>query len=241
MMVEGEDRARAGEREAKAGNSSAARARIFSPGADTWLRFVLLGLGLILLGAALVGFGAVRSDWATDKGSAPEQPVPFSHKHHVGGLGIDCRYCHSTVETAASAGYPPTATCMSCHSQIWAGAEALAPVRRSFAEGTAIRWRRVYDLPDFVYFNHAVHVNSGVGCDDCHADVAEQHRIRQAVPLTMGWCLECHRAPEDNLRPPSEVFNADWSPPADRRRQGRRLLARYHVGDELDHCYLCHR
>ena len=217
-------------------------AQIFSRAADTYLRLVLIGLALGAGGVVLVAGGWVRSDYMTRRNLAPVQPVPFSHRHHVGELGIDCRYCHDSVETAASAGYPPTHTCMTCHSQLWTNADVLAPVRESLATGTPLRWTRVYDLPDYVYFNHGIHVQKGVPCQHCHGRVPEMVRIARAATLEMSWCLECHRHPERYLRPPDQVFDFDWHPPADREALGRQLVAAAGIQPaKLDNCYVCHR
>jgi hypothetical protein len=217
-------------------------AQVFSPAADTYLRFFLLALAILLVGGVLVGGGLVRSDYLSRRGIAPEQPVPFSHRHHAGQLGIDCRYCHDQVERTASAGYPATDTCMSCHSQLWTHADALAPVRESLATGTPMRWSRVHDLPDFVYFNHSIHVQRGVACETCHGPVVDMARIYQAETLEMGWCLDCHRHPWEHLRPKDRVFEFGWQPPADQEAVGRRLTAEQGIepGD-LDSCYVCHR
>lgn len=217
-------------------------AQLFRPGADTFLRFALLiGAGTAIVAAA-VGTGMWSSDFLTDVGMAPAQPVPFSHKHHTGELGIDCRYCHTTVETAATAGIPPTYTCMSCHSQIWTGAGMLAPVRQSLAENRPLRWSRVNDLPDYVFFNHSIHVSKGVGCSSCHGEVTAMNLTAKAETLRMSFCLDCHRAPERQLRPAPEVWNMQWEPPADQAKIGAALV-RHHGIDtaRLDDCSLCHR
>ena len=207
-----------------------------------YLRFALLAAALGLVGLLLVGSGLVRSSYLTRQDLNLEQPVPFSHRHHAGQLGIDCRYCHDTVEYAASAGYPPTHTCMTCHSQLWTNAEALAPVRASLATDTPLAWNRVHDLPDFVYFNHSIHVQRGVGCETCHGPVIDMVRVYQAEMLNMGWCLECHRHPWRHLRPKEHVFEFRWQPPAEQEELGRELVARYGIEPaELDSCYICHR
>jgi len=217
-------------------------AQIFGRGADTWFRLVLWGAVLAVVAFFLMVGGYVRSDWRTEVGHAPEQPVPFSHEHHVGGLGIDCRYCHTSVETAATAGFPPMDTCMTCHSQIWTGAPMLEPVREGYARDVALRWIRVHDLKDFAYFDHSVHLSAGVGCETCHGRVDRMPLIRQVAPLTMQWCLDCHRDPAPALRPREAVFEMGWRPPADRRTQGQDLIEAYgiEVGN-LDTCYVCHR
>lgn len=217
-------------------------AQIFSRAADTYLRVVLAGTALALVGVLVAAGGLVRSDYLTGENVAPRQPVPFDHRHHAGQLGIDCGYCHAEVETAAYAGYPATHTCMTCHSQIWTEAEALAPVRESLATGTPLRWNRVHDLPDFVYFHHGIHVQSGVPCEHCHGPVPEMARVYKAKSLHMGWCLDCHREPSKYLRSKDAVFDFEWRPPEDRERQAERLVAERGIEPaKLDHCYICHR
>ena len=163
---------------------------------------------------------------------AAEQPVPFSHAHHVGGLGIDCRYCHTTVETSSFANIPPTKTCMNCHSQIWSTSPTLEPVRASFRTGESIRWTRVYDLPDFVYFNHSIHVNKGVGCESCHGRVDQMPLTWQENSLQMEWCLDCHRNPRE-VSAAARVRSPPWatSPPGDQEEIGRRLVKEYNIQD----------
>jgi hypothetical protein len=216
--------------------------QVFSPSADTWLRLGLLVGAVTVAGGILIASGIVRSDYVTHRGVAPIQPVPFSHEHHVGGLGIDCRYCHTSVEIAANAGFPPTHTCMSCHSQIWTGAPMLAPVRRSLAEDTSIRWQRVDTVPDFVYFDHHIHVAKGVACVTCHGRVDRMPIMSRAEPFQMRWCLDCHRDPAPNLRPREYVYDMQWAASGDRRAFGEELMAEYHVGtSHLTDCYTCHR
>lgn len=217
-------------------------AQIFKPGANTVARVCLVALiaapflGLVLLGAL------VRSSYSTQVDRFADQPVPFSHKHHVGALGIDCRYCHTTVEKSAFAGIPPTHTCMTCHSQIWTNAAMLEPVRHSLASGDRLAWRRVNRLPDYVYFDHSIHIAKGVGCTTCHGDVDHMPLMRKARSLQMQWCLECHRDPEKYLRPKDKIFSTDWTPPADQAAQGRRLARQYHVDTtNLTDCSICHR
>ncbi|MDX2154573.1 MAG: cytochrome c3 family protein [Bryobacteraceae bacterium] len=190
-----------------------------------------------------VAFGLARlneSSYVRSTDIPIEQPVPFSHEHHVRGLGIDCRNCHQTVEIAASAGIPPTHTCMSCHSQIWTTAEMLEPVRASYRENRPLEWNRVYDVPGFVYFNHAIHVNKGMGCTTCHGQIDTMPLVWKASSLTMEWCLDCHRQPEKFVRPRAEVFNSDYRPPANQLELGRKLVAEYKV-QRLTDCYTCHR
>ena len=218
-------------------------AQVFSRAADTYLRFALLGGAILVLGLMLVGGGLVRSSYLTRQDLQLDQPVPFSHRHHAGQLGIDCRYCHDTVEYAASAGYPPTHTCMTCHSQLWTNADALAPVRASLANGTPIAWNRVHDLPDFVYFNHSIHVKKGVGCETCHGRVDRMPLMLQRNSLQMEWCLNCHRDPAQFLRPRDEIVTMGYRPAGDQREIGERLMKEYKVADvrHLTSCSVCHR
>jgi hypothetical protein len=171
-----------------------------------------------------------------------EQPVPFSHKHHVGGLGIDCRYCHTTVEDSAMASIPSTKTCMSCHSLVWTNAQMLEPVRQSYQTDQSIPWLKVHDLPDFTYFNHSIHIKKGVGCQTCHGQVDDMPLMMRANTLNMEWCLSCHREPELFLRPREEVFNMHWKLPADKTQAqlGAELVEQYHV-QKLTNCSTCHR
>src|SRR6266487_3584481 len=154
-----------------------------------------------------------RSPYVTYAGIARPQPAPFSHQHHVAALGIDCRYCHTSVETSNFAGIPPTKTCMNCHSQIWTNAPMLEPVRESFRTGNSLKWERVHDLPDFVYFDHSIHINKGVGCESCHGPVDKMPLMYQANSLQMEWCLDCHRSPDKFLRPRDQVFNMTYEKP----------------------------
>ena len=176
---------------------------------------------------------------------AREQPIQFSHAHHAGAIGIDCRYCHTSVEKAAFAGIPPTKTCMNCHSQIWLQSPYLEPVRESFRTDRSIEWTRVHDLPDFVYFDHSIHVAKGVGCETCHGRVDQMPLVWQAARLQMSWCLECHRNPEKFIRPRDQVFTMGWSPPegVDRESYGRELAKMYHLRSRavLESCSTCHR
>jgi len=176
----------------------------------------------------------------TDVGYQPEQPVPYSHALHVGQLGIDCRYCHSTVESAAHAAIPPTQTCMNCHATVRTNSPKLIPVLSSNATGLPIPWVRVHDLPDYVYFNHSAHLAAGVGCVECHGRIDTMEKVRQAEPLSMGWCLDCHRHPEPRLRPPELVTSMDWSPAEDREALGRRLRELGDINPSQD-CITCHR
>jgi hypothetical protein len=214
---------------------------VFSPAANLVTKLVLGGA---LAGAVtLAGAGWVfpRIGYYTGVGYAQPQPVPFSHEHHVGGLGIDCRYCHTSAEVSANAGFPPTHTCMSCHSQIWTNAEMLAPVRRSLMEGEPIRWNRVNKLPDYVFFNHSIHVAKGVGCVTCHGPIDRMPLTWKGASLHMSWCLDCHRNPAPNLRPVDEVFNPAWKR-TDETPPGEQLLAEYGIHPAtLSDCSVCHR
>jgi hypothetical protein len=172
-----------------------------------------------------------------------DQPVPFSHTHHVAGIGIDCRYCHSSVEESSSAGIPPTATCMNCHKQIWADAPMLEPVRRSFETGEPLSWTRVHDLPDYVYFDHSIHVAKGIGCVSCHGRVDRMSLMFKEEHLRMDWCLDCHRHPEQHVRPRDEVVNLTWQPPRDGGESARQLVEEHEIADarHITNCSTCHR
>jgi len=202
-----------------------------------------LSLLAVVLGVALIAWlGAmiVRSPYETLQDVPRRQPVPFSHEHHVGGLGIDCRYCHTTVEESSFANIPATKVCMNCHSQMWAVAPILEPVRESYRSGKSIEWTRVNDLPQFVYFNHSIHVNKGIGCETCHGRVDRMPLMWQAQDLTMSWCLNCHRDPGMFVRPKEKVFEMGYTPPANQREFGRKLVQEYHI-QSLTSCSTCHR
>lgn len=216
--------------------------QLFPRYANTLARASIMTLVLALVGLGLLGYGCVRSSYATGVSTHVDQPIPFSHKHHVSGLGLDCRYCHTSVETSTFAGMPSTHTCMTCHSQVWTDSPTLAPVRDSLSTDTPIAWNRVYELADFVYFDHRVHVAKGVGCTTCHGPIEQMPLVAGASPMRMQWCLECHRSPERFLRPREEVFNVDWIPPANQRELGQRLMREYRIpGHGLDNCSVCHR
>jgi len=184
-----------------------------------------------------------RSSYGTGAGMNRVQPVQFSHEHHVGVLGIDCRYCHTSVEDSSFAGIPAPKPCMNCHSQIWTNNFMLEPVRESYRTGESIRWKRVYNLPGFVYFDHSIHVQKGVGCASCHGQIDEMQLTRQVPSLLMEWCLDCHRRPENELRPREEVFNMKYQKPPDQVQLGRGLKEEYQVRDAqlLTSCSTCHR
>ncbi len=219
-------------------------AQIFSPSADLRLRLFMALAVVAVVGAGLVAGGYVQSSYATLAGWVVDQPVPFSHQHHVGGLGLDCRYCHAGVEVSAQAGLPATEVCMTCHSQLWTGAAMLAPVRDSLANGTPLRWNRVARLPDYVYFNHSIHIDRGVPCVECHGRVDRMPLMARAKPFQMGWCLDCHRDPGPHLRPPDQVTRMDWSDwtAARAAAYGARAVAAHHIDPaRLDDCSICHR
>ncbi len=189
-------------------------AQVFERSSNALARASLVLTGLIVIALGVTLNELQRSPWVTRQGQRPDQPVPFSHKHHVEGLGLQCQYCHQQVEKAAYSGIPPTKTCINCHSQIWTNAELLEPVRQSWATGASIQWIRVHDLPDYVYFNHSIHVNKGLGCASCHGRVDEMPIMYMENTLQMEWCLNCHRNPAVNLRPTSEIYNMAWAGPS---------------------------
>lgn len=215
-------------------------AQIFHRSSNTLSK---VSLACAVLGAGgLIAFAYAmdRGSYITDVKVVKPQPVPFSHKHHVTDDGIDCRYCHTSVETSSSAGIPATEICMSCHSQIWANAEILEPVRASYRSGESLEWTRVHDLPDFVYFNHSIHINKGVGCATCHGRVDQMPLMYKENTLYMNWCITCHRNPEKYVRPRDQVFNMAYQPPANQEELGKKLVEEYHI-QSLTDCYTCHR
>jgi hypothetical protein len=216
--------------------------QIFHRSTNTLSRVSIYAAVFILAGVAWVLMALDRSPYTTRQGIVLTQPVPFSHEHHVAGLGLDCRYCHTSVETSRFAGIPPTATCMNCHKLIWADSGMLEPVRASLREDRPIVWTRVNDLPDFTYFDHSIHVAKGIGCASCHGRVDEMPLMRRAAPLQMEWCLECHRHPEREVRPRAEVFNPKWQA-TDRTSLGPRLVREYGIrsAQDLTSCSTCHR
>jgi hypothetical protein len=214
--------------------------QIFHHSTNTLAKFSIFGAVFAMAGGLWLMLEVNRSPYVTNAGVAKEQPVPFSHAHHVGGIGIDCRYCHTSVEKSATAGIPPTKTCMNCHVQIWNQSPTLEPVRASFRSGQSIEWVKVNDLPDFVYFNHSAHVNKGVGCTTCHGRVDKMPLMWQEKSLQMEWCLECHRAPEKFVRPKGQVFNVAWEPPANQLEEGRKLVQEYKIHTRTS-CSTCHR
>jgi Zn ribbon nucleic-acid-binding protein len=215
-------------------------AQIFHRSANTISRVSIFG-AVFIVAALLILFAAVnRSPWVTEARVVREQPIQFSHERHVAGNGIDCRYCHTSVEESRFAGIPPTKTCMNCHSEIFANSPYLEPVRASLTSNMPIRWTRVHDLPDFVYFDHSIHVSKGVGCTTCHGQVDRMPLMWQENTLQMEWCLECHRNPERFVRPRDAVFSVEYQPPPDQAEIGKRLVAEYHI-QKLTSCSTCHR
>jgi hypothetical protein len=218
--------------------------QVFRKSANQWSRANLVGIVFVLLAGGWLVLVMQRSDYVTAANEVVEQPVQFSHQHHVGGIGIDCRYCHTSVEVSTSAGIPPTKTCINCHSQIWSTSPYLEPVRASFRDDRPLRWIRVHDLPDFVYFNHSVHVNKGVGCETCHGRVDRMPLMVQKASLQMEWCLDCHRDPGQYLRPRAAVFQMGYVPEGgDQRAVGERLVRAYNIADapHMTSCSVCHR
>jgi cytochrome c7-like protein len=230
--------------------------QIFHRSTNTISRATIFGAIFIVAILLWAAIQFQRSPYVTYAGVARPQPAPFSHQHHVAGLGIDCRYCHTSVETSSFAGIPPTKTCMNCHSQIWTGAPMLEPVRESFRTGKSLVWNRVNDLPDFVYFNHSIHINKGVGCNTCHGPVDRMPLMYNYASLQMEWCLDCHRAPEKYLRPRDQVFNMRYEPPSsgkpvmvdgkshtDQLSLGTALVHKYNLRTVADitSCSTCHR
>ncbi|MBV9992145.1 MAG: cytochrome c3 family protein [Alphaproteobacteria bacterium] len=217
-------------------------AQLFRPGANSIAVVVLVAILVVPAGALTLTYFLWKSPYATDQYLTPAQPVPFSHAHHAGDLGLDCRMCHTGVEKAAFAGIPATHICMTCHSRIWTNAGMLAPVRHSLASDTPLHWRRVNRLPDYVFFDHSIHVAKGIGCSECHGPVQKMALMRQERPLTMGWCLQCHRHVERRIRPRDQVFNMDWRAPPDQDAMGRALIAKYFIHTaHLTDCSTCHR
>jgi hypothetical protein len=224
-------------------------AQIFHRSFNTLSKVSVFGALLILAFLGWVLYVWSSSSYATNARIAREQPVPFSHEHHVSGLGIDCRYCHESADKSSFAGMPPTKTCMNCHEQIWTGSDMLGPVRESYRKGEPIKWVRVYRLADFAYFDHSVHVNKGVGCASCHGPVQQMPLTYQYGSLLMEWCLDCHRKPEDHLRPRSKVYDMEFEPsqetdengkPFDQATLGAKLKQEYDV-HSLTTCSTCHR
>ncbi|MGC2476752.1 MAG: cytochrome c3 family protein [Candidatus Sulfotelmatobacter sp.] len=241
--------------------------QIFNRSTNALSRATIFGAVFVVAALVWVAYEIQGSPYITYAGVRKPQPVPFSHQHHVTGLGIDCRYCHTSVETSSFAGIPPTKTCMNCHSQIWTNAKLLEPVRASYRSGESLQWTRVNQLPDFVYFNHSIHVAKGVGCNTCHGPVDQMPLMYQQASLQMEWCLGCHRDPGKNLRPRDQVFNMRYQPPStsspvamdghtftDQDSLGAYLITKYQVRvgriktsdgqtsvSDITSCSTCHR
>ncbi|HEY1678143.1 MAG TPA: cytochrome c3 family protein [Candidatus Sulfotelmatobacter sp.] len=230
--------------------------QIFHRSTNSLARATIYGAVFVVVALGYLQYEIQGSPYVTYAGVRKPQPVPFSHQHHVTGLGIDCRYCHTSVETSSFAGIPPTKTCMNCHSQIWTNAALLEPVRASYKSGESLQWTRVNTLPDFVYFNHSIHVTKGVGCNTCHGPVDKMPYMYQEASLNMGWCLSCHRNPGENLRPRDQVFNMRYQQPTsttpvvmesrtftDQAALGKFLTWKYNVRSvkDITTCSTCHR
>jgi hypothetical protein len=201
---------------------------------------------MILAGVVVIIVGAIGiiwyyfSPWYTDVGYAPKQPIPYSHKLHAGQLGMDCRYCHVAVETSAVAMVPPTQTCMNCHQLIKPDSPKLVVLQASWKEGRPIEWIRIHKTPDYAYFNHSAHLSAGVGCESCHGNIAAMEVVRQDQPLSMSWCLECHRDPAPHLRPQSDITKMNWTPPADQAAFAARVIKEKRLHPPTS-CTGCHR
>jgi len=228
-------------------------AQVFSKSMNVVARVSLLGIPLLLAAAGATGAAFYRSDYTTGTREVIEQPIPFSHKHHVGQLGIDCRYCHTSFEVSANSGYPPTKTCMNCHQQMWNSADVLQPLRDSWKEGKPISWTKVNNVPHYTYFNHSIHVAKGVGCVSCHGQIDEMNLVMQSKTLLMEWCLDCHRKPENHLRPveevtnmrfkPGDIKNPDTDAPHTQASLGKKLKEQHNIREQsiLTNCSICHR
>lgn len=213
--------------------------QIFHRSSNTISKVSLFGGLLLLVFLGHISITIFRSPFMTQVNIARDQPVPFSHKHHVGGVGIDCRFCHTSVEQSSFAGIPSTEICMKCHSVIWNDSPTLAPVRESFQTGKSLAWTRVHDLPDFVYFDHSIHVAKGIGCVSCHGQVDRMPLTWKVNTLHMEWCLNCHRHPEDFVRPKDEVFNMNWVS-KNQKEEGQELVKTYNIKN-MTNCSTCHR
>ena len=214
--------------------------QVFHPSFNTLSKVSIFG-AVFFLGAGVWAWDTLlRSSYNTQVNVARHQPVPFSHKHHVQGLGLDCRFCHSSVEESASAGFPSSKVCMGCHAMVWKDAPMLEPLRESFQSDRPIEWIRVHDLPDFAYFDHSIHVAKGIGCTTCHGHVDEMPLMWRTETLNMDWCLECHRDPAAEVRPRERVFDGDWEPASLTRAQRERLVHEHAVASETN-CSVCHR
>jgi hypothetical protein len=218
-------------------------AQIFHRSTNTISRVSIYGAAFIVAALGYLAWAITQSPYFTAVNVPRQQPVPFSHKHHVTDDGIDCRYCHTSVEKSSFAGIPSTHICMSCHSKLWANSPMLEPVRMSYQSDKSLEWTRVNALPDFAYFDHSIHINKGVGCTTCHGPVGEMPLTWRANTLYMRWCIDCHKHPERYVRRREDVFKADYEPPQDQLALGRQLVKEYKIKDarQLTDCYTCHR
>lgn len=218
-------------------------AQIFNKSANNIARISFVAAGVVAATAFFAYTQIARSSYLTGIYVEKQQPVQFSHKHHVGDDGIDCRYCHQTVETTASAGMPATQTCMNCHSELWADSPYLDTVKESWRENKPIEWQRVHDLPEFTYFNHSIHIAKGVGCSTCHGEIDNMPAVFQQNTLQMEWCLACHREPEKFIRPKSEIYNMQWKDGDASANERRTLKTDYKIRSRemLTSCSTCHR
>jgi hypothetical protein len=214
--------------------------QIFHRSTNTIARVSIYGAVFLLAALGYAVYELSASPYITDVNIAKDQPVPFSHKHHVGELGLDCRYCHTAVETSSAAGMPATHTCMTCHSQIWVNSPMLEPVRASYRDDKSIEWIRVNAVPDFVYFNHSIHVAKGVGCTTCHGPVGDMPLTWRANTLQMSWCLDCHNKPENYVRPRDQVYSTRYHAPGNQAELGLQLVKEYKI-QRLTNCTTCHR
>ena len=214
-------------------------AQIF-PRQINYLPVVLALVGVLGPAVAVAGVWYYFSPEFTDVGYAPEQPVPYSHQQHAGELQIDCRYCHASVETSAVANVPPTQVCMNCHQAVKRDSELLAPILESMSSGAPMRWVRVHDLPDYAYFNHSAHLTAGVGCASCHGAIHEMDVVMQVEPLSMSWCLDCHRNPDSHLRPLDQLTNMNWTPSTDQPLLAAGYREERRIAPPVD-CSGCHR
>jgi hypothetical protein len=217
------------------------RHALFPSWSSSAIRAILVAAGLLMVAIPLALVFAMRQPPVTEQGHVIDQPIAFDHRHHVRDLGIDCRYCHENAERSAHAGVPPTSRCMNCHNQVWTAAALLAPVRWSAETATPVAWQRIHHVPDFVYFDHAVHIHRGVGCATCHGPIDTMARVYQVAPMTMGWCIDCHRDPAAALRPLDRITDMEWMPSAaEQERVGADLVHRLGIAPTLD-CSGCHR
>lgn len=215
-------------------------AALFPRWSNTFAKLAIVFLLLLIVGGPVGAMLYVRTPWITGQYYEVPQPLEFDHRHHIRDDAIDCRYCHFSVETSPSAGMPPVEVCMSCHNQIWNNSPLLDPLREAYFTGRPLAWQRVHNLPEFVYFDHSIHVNKGVGCESCHGRVDRMAYVYQQAPMSMEWCLDCHRSPQEHLRPRSEITTMGYRPQGNPHQAGKRLAEEYSVRS-LVHCSACHR